>query len=378
MAAASERGRLEVVGLGVQLGGFALRDVALSCEPGEYHVLIGPTGCGKTTAVKALLGLHPGAVGSIRLGGDDLAGAPPERRRMGYVPQRQRLFPHLGVEGNIRFGIQARPTTDGERLLDRLVDLLGLRHLLGRKVGQLSGGERQKVALARALGAQPELVLMDEPFSALDEGSRRRLWLELRAVFAELGTTVIHITHSLEEASAMGDRVSVMLDGRVVQQGPVRAVLERPASPAVAAFLGYRNLYPGVARNVAGKGHITLEGVEVRTSSALPVDGPVTLCVRPQDVRIIEAGRPLQPAIAGNVLAGRLVQLITLSDSCVALVQLGDASLPLQLELRFPVHLQRRFALREGQAIRIGLYEPGLLVYPARDFPSPQGDRVAR
>jgi ABC-type Fe3+/spermidine/putrescine transport system ATPase subunit len=366
MDAASERGRLEVTELGVQLGGFALRDVSLRCEPGEYHVLIGPTGCGKSTAVKCLLGLHAKSSGRILLGGDDLSAAPPERRRMGYVPQSHALFPHIDVEGNIRFGIRAgrNGAAADAALLERLVDLLDIRSLLTRRVGQLSGGERQKVALARALGAQPELVLLDEPFSALDEGSRRRLWLELRAVFAELGTTVIHITHSLEEASAMGDRVSVMLDGRVVQQGPVRAVLERPASPAVAAFLGYRNLYEGVASCVAGEGRIALEGVEIRTTQPLPVTGRVTLCVRPQDVRIVEDGRPLQPAIAGNVLAGRLVQLMTLSDSCVALVLLGATSRPLQLELRFPVHLQRRFALREGQDIRVGLYEPGLLVYP--------------
>ncbi len=366
MAAASDRGRLEVTGLCVQLGDFALRDVALRCEPGQVHVLIGPTGCGKTTLVKCLLGLHELRSGRIVLGGDDLTRAPPERRRMGYVPQSHALFPHLDVEGNIRFGIRARrnDAAADAALLERLVELLDIRHLLARSVDQLSGGERQKVALARALGAQPELVLLDEPFSALDEGSRRRLWLELRAVFAELGTTVVHITHSLEEASAMGDRVSVMLAGHIAQQGRVREVLERPASPEVAAFLGYRNLYRGRVRRRGQGGVIRLDGLDIHLSQLPAVDGVVTLCVRPQDVRIVEQGRPVQPAIAGNVLEGRLVQLMRLSESCVALVQLGDASRPLELELRFPVHLQRRFALEPGQTIRVGLYEPGLLVYP--------------
>jgi len=365
MVAASERGRLEVRGLSLRLGAFALVGVDLSCEPGEYHVLIGPTGCGKTTAVKALLGLHSGVQGSIQLGGEQLADQPPERRRMGYVPQRQRLFPHLDVEGNLRFGIAGRGGEDAGELLHRLVDLLDIRHLLRRRVGQLSGGERQKVALARALGSQPDLVLLDEPFSALDEGSRRRLWLELRAVFSELGTTVIHITHSLEEASAMGDSLSVMLEGRIAQQGPVRAVLDRPASPAVAAFLGYRNLYQGRALGGADGARIELEGLTVGLAEPLSVRGPVTLCVRPQDVRIVEEGRPLQPAIARNVFPGTLTQLLTLSESCVALVRLGTREQPLDLELRFPVHLQRRFGLREGQAIRLGLWEPGLIVYPA-------------
>ncbi len=365
MATSGERGLLEVAGLSVQLGEFALRGVDLRCEPGEHHMVVGPTGCGKSTLVKCLLGLHRLQRGRILLGGDELTSAPPEHRRMGYVPQSHALFPHLDVEGNIRFGIRARRNgaAADSALLERLVDLLDIRGLLKRRVQQLSGGERQKVALARALGAQPELILLDEPFSSLDEGQRRRLWLELRAVFTELGTTVIHITHSIEEASAMGDRLSVMLDGGVAQSGTVREVLERPATPAVAAFLGYRNLYRGVAANEGEGGRIQLEGLVVRSSAPLPVLGEVTLCVRPQDVRIVEPGRPVQPAIAANVLDGTLAQLLQLSESCVALVQFGDPARPLELELRFPVHLQRRFALEPGQAIQLGLYEPGLIVY---------------
>jgi ABC-type Fe3+/spermidine/putrescine transport system ATPase subunit len=367
MAAASERGRLLLSGLALTLGDFSLEGVQLRCEPGEIHVIIGPTGCGKSTLVKAVLGLLELERGRVWLGGDELTRAPPERRRMGYVPQSHALFPHLDVEGNIRFGIHARrgDAAAAAALLDRLVDLLDIRHLLSRGVGQLSGGERQKVALARALGAKPELVLLDEPFSALDEGSRRRLWLELRAVFQELGTTVVHITHSLEEASAIGDRVSVMLEGRLVQQGTAREVLERPASPAVASFLGYRNLFEGEATNRAGAGHIALPGLDVEFGAPLPITGPVVLCVRPQDLRIVEQGRPLQPAIARNVLEGRLLQLLVLSESCVALVRVGDPERPTELELRFPVHLQRRFALEPGQDIQVGLYEPGLIVYPA-------------
>lgn len=365
MAPPSERGRLEVRGLSLTLGDFALRDVDLGCAPGEYHVLIGPTGCGKSSLVKCLLGLHRPFAGSIRLGGDELIQAPPERRRMGYLPQNYALFPHMDVEANVRFGIAARSrgAAADSALLARLVALLGIGALLGRRVRELSGGERQKVALARALGAQPELVLLDEPFSSLDEGSRRRLWLELRQVFAELGMSAIHITHSLEEASAMGDRISVMLDGRVVQTGPGRAVLERPASPEVAAFLGYRNLYDGVVRARGRGSRIELPGLSLRVERALPDGQAVKVCVRPQDVRIIDNDRPLAPAIAANVLEGELRQVMQLSDSCVALLGVGEGASALAMELRFPIHLQRRFALAPGQRIRVGLYEPGLLVY---------------
>ncbi len=367
MATGSDRGRLEARGIDLQLGSFALRGVDLCCEPGEVHVLVGPTGCGKSTVVKCLLGLHRLRAGSVRLGGYELSAAPPELRRMGYVPQSHALFPHLDVEGNIRFGIRARRNgaLADDALLERLVDLLGIRGLLARKVDQLSGGERQKVALARALGAQPELVLLDEPFSALDESSRRRLWLELRAVFAELGTTVVHITHSLEEASAVGDRISVMLDGRIAQHGAVREVLERPCSPAVARFLGYRNLFGGrvSARGLGSWVH--LRGLDLRLPHRLPDGQAVQVCIRPQDLRIVQEGRALQPSIADNVLEGEIAQLMLLSESCVALVRVGDPGEPLELELRFPVHLQRRFALEVGQRIRLGIYQPGLLVYSA-------------
>ncbi len=365
MGAPSERGRLELSDLSIELGGFALRGLELSCPPGEYHVIIGPTGCGKSTTIKCLLGLLTPRSGRVVLGGDDLTAAPTERRRMGYLPQDCALFPHMNVERNIRFGIEARrrDAASDDAMLARLVGLLGIGHLLPRRVQQLSGGERQKVALARALGAKPELILLDEPLSSLDEASRRRLWFELREVFAELGTTAIHITHSLEEACAMGDRISVMLAGRIVQTGLAREVLERPASPEVAAFLGYRNIYPGVVGRSEHGSCIQLEGLAIHTSRVLPVGQRVQLCIRPQDVRIVEPGRPLAPAIARNVLGGELRQLVALSDSCVALLLLDAGPVPLELELRFPVHLERRFALEPGQRLEVGFYEPGLLVY---------------
>ncbi len=360
MASVSERGRLEVADLGVVVGDFALEGVDLRCDPGEVHVIIGPTGCGKTTLIKSLLGLIRPERGRILLGGDDLTLAPPEHRRMGYVPQRHALFPHLDVEGNIRFGMGARPGEDSgeDALLARLVALLGIEGLLARRVSGLSGGERQKVALARALATQPELLLLDEPFSSQDEGSRRRLWLELGAVLGELGTTAVHITHSLEDASAMGDRISVMLNGRIAQVGPAQQLLERPASPEVASFLGYRNLFEA---RVDDEGSLRLDGLRVRLERGLEPGATVQLCVRPQDVRILEPGRPPKPRLAGNCFEGELSQLMVLSESCVALLRVNG----LEIEARFPSYLRRRFDLSIGQRVRVGLYEPGLLVYSA-------------
>ena len=173
---------LQIKSLNLRLGNFSLCDINLSCNRGEYHVLLGPTGSGKSSLMKCILGLHRMNSGAVFLEGEDISHYLPEHRRMGYVPQNYSLFPHLNVEKNIRFGLKIRknPSEMNDALVDQLCETLSIINLRNRKVQYLSGGEKQKVALARALAIKPDILLLDEPFSSIDEGAKRTLWMELK------------------------------------------------------------------------------------------------------------------------------------------------------------------------------------------------------
>jgi ABC-type Fe3+/spermidine/putrescine transport system ATPase subunit len=365
VATSADGAHLQVQGLSVRLGDFALADVDLECDPGEHRILIGPTGSGKSTLLRCLLGLRRIDRGRILLDGRDLTSVPPERRGIGYVPQSYALFPHLDVEQNIRFGIQARrpPAREAAALLEELCDLLGIQALRQRRVRTLSGGEQQKVALGRALGTRPRLILLDEPFSSIDEGSRRHLWFELEHVIAERGVTAVHITHNLDEAHVMGQRLTVLIDGQVAQEGSPQEIQERPAGASVARFLGYRNTFRGTAEPVAGGTRVDLGRLAITVEEPIPAGEVVGICVRPQDIKILKEDVPVQPALARNVLAGRLTRLFPQPEVCTAWFALTDSGAACDLELRFPRYLIQRHALSEGKQVRVALWEPAIILW---------------
>ena len=365
MPTPADRGHLRVSGLGLELGDFALRAVDLVAAKGEYHILLGPSGSGKSTLMRCILGQHRAGSGSITLGGRDITQLPPERRRMGYVPQNYALFPHLDVERNVRFGLAAGRVTSHEASarVDRICGLLGIENLRRRRVDFLSGGERQKVALARALVTRPEAIMLDEPFSSIDEGSRRRLWFELKNVMTELGVTALHITHSIEEACVMGERMSVLVEGRIAQCGTSRDLLERPASVAVATYLGYRNIFAGTAGPHPDGAAVQLEGFEVVLRRELSSGEHVRVCARPQDIKIVKAGVPVRGTLSGNVFAGSFVRLFPTTDACVAWFQLEGSDQPFDFELRFPLYIKDRHELELGKPVSVAFHEPALVVF---------------
>lgn len=233
---------IEVRDLAARVGAFTLRDITFAVPEGEYGVVIGPAGSGKTTLLETLAGIIPQRGGILRLGGRDMAGVPPEERRIGFVYQHGYLFPHLTVEENVRYG--ARDPAFTRDIAARL----GADVLRDRPVRALSGGERQLVALARALAARPSILLLDEPFSALDPRRRAAVRRTVRALHRELAFTVLQVTHDFTEAGLLGD-VAVLLDeGRVLQAGPPDEVFRRPASPYIAEFLGAENVFAGSVR----------------------------------------------------------------------------------------------------------------------------------
>ena len=294
---------IRVQGLSFTVGAFSLRDISLEVASGEYFILLGPTGAGKSLFIECLCGLLRPETGTIEINGRDVTRLAPRLREIGYVPQQQGLCPHLKVVDNIAFPLRARHLGSGaiRERVDPLVELLGLEGLLDRLPAHLSGGERQKVALARALAARPELLLLDEPVSALDESSRERLCADLRRIHHELQVTTIHVSHNFEEALTVGDRAGVLHNGCLVQTGSVTDLLRRPASEFVARFFRNDNVYHATAvPQPGGDSALTFAGHTVRVPSRH--EGSVTFTIRPEALMVHDGGAALPNGIPARLV----------------------------------------------------------------------------
>ncbi len=238
---------LRMEGIELRLGKFELNIPEFILRPGEYFVLVGETGAGKTIFLETILGLVAPSSGRVVFGGRLLDGVPPEERGMGYVPQDYALFPHMDVFGNIAYALRLRDVDEAgiKDLVSQTASKLGIEELLQRDVLTLSGGERQRVALARALVLSPALLLLDEPLGALDESTRSRLAGELRRIQRESGTTFLHVTHDLDEACEVADRIAIMHEGRIVQVDTPEHILCRPRDLWVARFVRCLNMLEG-------------------------------------------------------------------------------------------------------------------------------------
>ncbi len=249
---------LEVQDLVVRYGDIdAVAGVSFALAPGEVLALVGPSGCGKTSLLRAVAGLEAGAAGSIRWDGEVLDAVPAHRRGFGLMFQDHALFPHLTVGGNVAYGLK-RQGRDPRQRADRVAEVLALVGLSGwerREVGTLSGGEAQRVALARSLAPAPRLLMFDEPLGSLDRVLRERLAADLRAVLSRADVAALLVTHDQEEAYAVADRLAVMRRGRLVRDGLALEVWRAPGSPFVARFLGHPNVLDGATALALGVGH---------------------------------------------------------------------------------------------------------------------------
>jgi molybdate transport system ATP-binding protein len=285
------------------------------CEPGRVLVLFGPSGCGKTTTLRCLAGLEHPDDGAIRFDDDvwfDHArriARTPQQRGIGFVPQDYALFPHLCVDDNIDFGLQALPADERRRRREELTTLLQLGGLSRRRPGELSGGQQQRVALARALAVRPRLLLLDEPLSALDAGTRATVRRELRALLSTLRTPAVVVTHDRVEALALGDDVVVMDHGRMLQRGPIAEVFSRPASTDAARVVGVETVERGHLLDAQG-GLATVRVGTAQVQGLLPagVGVDVVVLLRAEDV-VLEKGAGAQSS-GRNRLRGRVVDVV--------------------------------------------------------------------
>ena len=272
----------------------AVDGVSLEIHSGEFFSLLGPSGCGKTTTLRMIGGFELPTGGRILLRGQDVTDAPPDKRPVNMVFQNYALFPHLDVGDNVAFGLKRKSVAKPE-IARRVGDALELVNLTGyerRKPNQLSGGQQQRVALARALVNEPNVLLLDEPLGALDLKLRRRLQVELKRIQTEVGITFVYVTHDLEEALTMSDRIAVMHAGRVEQLGTPEELYERPTSRFVADFIGTTNLLHGeVADAASGWTDVRLDSGEMCRigSGARSIGDVIDVSLRPESIRLCSA-----------------------------------------------------------------------------------------
>ena len=276
---------LQLSGLVKRYAGVAaVEHVDLNVASGEFLTLLGPSGSGKSTTLSMIAGFTEPSGGNVVCDGVEITSVPPHKRGLGMVFQNYSLFPHLTVRENVEFPLRQRGVAKPERA-KRALEALELVELHGRansKPGQLSGGQQQRVALARALVFQPRLLLMDEPFGALDRALRERLQIELRRLHKELGITVVFVTHDQEEALTLSDRIAVFNEGKIEQVGSPEELYERPETLFVARFIGESNAFNGTVAN----GQFVSDG-GVRLPAAATLDGRAVAIVRPERLRVV-------------------------------------------------------------------------------------------
>jgi len=285
-------------------------------------MILGPTGAGKTILLEIIAGIYPPDKGKIYLNGRDITRLPPRKRNIGMVYQDYMLFPHLNVERNIRYGMRYKKADQEEtsEKVNQLADLLGVSHLLHRYPGTLSGGEQQRVSIARALIMEPEVLLLDEPLSALDSETRRKLREELRRIHSFTNTTMIHVTHSFDEAFLLGSQMAIMNQGDIVQSGETSEVFRKPNCKFAAEFLGVSNVFHGTSVVENDISYISVNGLKI--SSAAIRNGQVYASIRPEDILV--SLKPFESS-ARNCFEGKIQDI---SDTGTIVKITVDAGVP--------------------------------------------------
>ena len=267
--------------------GFQLRNIDLTVNDGEYFVVLGPTGAGKTLLLETVMGFHKPDKGEVFLDDVDVTFLPPETRGIGYVSQNCVLFPHLDVRQNVEFGLKMRGIgkQQRKRAVDGILESAGVKHLEHRRPATLSGGESQKVALARVLAINPKTIFLDEPLTAVDVEATRELKNVLKQIHRD-GKTIVHVTHDQVEAFSLGERMAIMRAGEIVQTDRTREIFLQPRSEFVARFLGYENIFQARLKEKRdGYLVVDVEGVDLAVSGKFDATD-CTVAIRPEDIQV--------------------------------------------------------------------------------------------
>jgi molybdate transport system ATP-binding protein len=357
------------VAVGKRLDGFQL-DAAFTADTGLV-VIFGPSGAGKSLTLQAIAGTFLPETGRIIIDNQTVYDSaqqinlPPQGRHVGYVPQHYALFPHLTAKENISFGLIHLSRREREQRVSELFELFDLQGLEHRRPHELSGGQQQRVALARALAVQPRLLLLDEPFAALDAPLRGALRQDLAQVQERWGITTLIVTHDLAEAFALGQRVIVYDNGRVIQQGTREEVFFHPVTHRVAEFVGTGNILPAVVEQVgAGTVWLQWQGQRIATASVSFASGtPVYLCIRPTQILIVQPDR-LAERERENLLYGRIVSEMMQAETYILHMRLDHSNAAHDLEIALPAYVYHRLSLDTEKQLMVELRRQALHVIP--------------
>ena len=307
---------IQVKNLSITLGSFVMKHINLEVNTGEYFILIGPTGCGKTVLIETLVGIRKPDSGEIWINTQNVTSLFPEERNVGYLPQDFALFPNMTVEENIAFGLKARRKEKKyiRTVINRLAESLNISHLLLRHTQGLSGGEKQRVALARALATEPEVVFLDEPLSSVDENNREILCNELKEIHSRFKTTFIHVSHNFEEVSEMADRIAVINRGAVEQVDTVENIIYHPVNRFVAQFTRTKNIFEGTIN-----GNEILINENIRLKTKYKTTGNVLITMRQEVIKILEESKEEYD----NVFKGKIVKLAKRNNIVSIVIDIG-------------------------------------------------------
>jgi spermidine/putrescine ABC transporter ATP-binding subunit len=346
----------------------ALDNISFLVRSGEFISLLGPSGCGKTTMLRLIAGFEQPDAGRVLIAGQDVAGKRPYERSVGVFFQHYALFPHMTVEQNVAYGLRHRgyPKTQIRKRVGEMLELVKLTAEASRRPGQLSGGQQQRVALARALATEPEVVLLDEPLSALDAKLRQELRIEVRNILRVVGSTAIIVTHDQEEAMGLTERIIIMHEGRILQEGTPDNIYSRPSSRYVAEFVGHSNWFEGrftdkKVTHQAFSQIVTQSGLEITIRNLKSIQSDeVLVCVRPERIELIESED--QVVVGENVMRGQILDSTILGPDLNLRVRLLSGDI---VNIVAQNRVGKRFTV--GEAVTMAFHADQCIVLPNKN-----------
>ncbi len=354
---------IKIEGLTILFDSFKIIDLNIKIVEEGFHFLLGPTGSGKTLILESIMGLHKPKRGKIWIGEREVQDLPLEKREISYVPQDLALFPHLKVKDNILYGIKARnlELKSYEEYVQALIQVMKIQNLLERYPAHLSGGEKKRVALLRALASKPKLLLLDEPLSDLDPSIKGEIQQLLKTLHSSFHPTILCVTHDFEEAYFLSNRITIFMDGKVEQVGERDDIFLRPKSKKLAQFLGARNIYRAkILRKDELLQRLILEVNGLQFSmpmslyrDSIEVGKEVDLFIRPEEVMIIREGKPVKESLRRNIFLGKIMDIADKRREHTLYLQTVEGNIA--IEIGIPNYAFRNLYLSVGKIVCVAL-----------------------